>query len=95
VILAVLAGVGFGAFFLLVAQVEPGAVLAPLMIANLAALVQSTAGSWVSGNGSSYVFDNLCVLLGSTLSRSTPRGVTSKVDLPQTDRPPSASPRGT
>jgi drug/metabolite transporter (DMT)-like permease len=34
VILGILAGCGFGAFFLLIAQVEPGAVLVPLMVAK-------------------------------------------------------------
>ena len=36
VVLAMLSGICFGAFFLLVAQVEPGAVLAPLVVAKLA-----------------------------------------------------------
>lgn len=34
-LLAVVAGVGFGGFFILIAQVEPGKVLAPLLIARL------------------------------------------------------------
>ena len=37
--LALLAGVGFGSFFVLIGQVGPGAVFAPLVIARTAALV--------------------------------------------------------
>ena len=37
-LLACLAGVGFGAFFILLGQVEPGKVFAPLLIARVVAL---------------------------------------------------------
>ena len=36
--LALLAGVGFGAFFILLGQVEPGKVFTPLLIARVVAL---------------------------------------------------------
>jgi drug/metabolite transporter (DMT)-like permease len=36
--LGVLAGLGFGGFFVLIAQVEPGLIFSPLVVAKLAAL---------------------------------------------------------
>jgi drug/metabolite transporter (DMT)-like permease len=48
-VLAVAAGLSFGGFFVAIAQVEEGAVFAPLVVTKMAAICVGLAAVWASG----------------------------------------------